>query len=108
MIKYSALIMLFPSITLAMQENRPHYHINSKIVYKQEVHESGDHEFETVSDFTAAIDQENAAQKAQQDAATVERKMSTRTKAILSLLTCSGTIVVSVVSAIATYYSTSC
>ena len=50
--------------------------ILAKIVYKQEVHESGDHEFETVSDFTAAIDKENAAQKAQQDTATLEIKMS--------------------------------
>lgn len=108
MIKYFLILILLPRVCYGMEISYPRYHINGKIVYKHEKHQSSDHEFTTVSDFNSQITQESIEQKAQQDTAIIDTKMSNKTKVILAGFSCSGTIIVALISALATYYSSKC
>lgn len=112
MIKYVLFITLLPPLCYAMENpERPRYHINNKIIFKQEMHESGDQEFQTVSDFNKEITKEIAIQKAQSEqdkVAIIESSMSNRTKVFIGTFAGCSSIIAAIITGLATYYSAKC
>ena len=111
------LILLIPFSLSAMEDPvHPRYHINGKIVYLKELHESGDQEFRTVSDFNKAIDRQNAImtevsesiQNRKEEVAVINNGMSNKTKVIIAALGAVSTVTVGILSSLATYYSKKC
>lgn len=108
--------LLFVMPLLAMEEDRPRYHINNRVVFLKEMHESGDHQ-QSISDLTKAVERqsaimqemsENQSEHHKQDVAVIKYGISARTKIILASIGACSSIVVATLSALVTYYSTKC
>lgn len=102
------IILLFINGHLLSMEDKPHYHINNKIVYLKK--ESSEQEFTTVSDFNKTIErqQQIMAEAHSTPKAYINTGMSNRFKVIAAAIVGGSTIAAAIISALVTYYSKKC
>ena len=110
-------ICLFVFMPLcAMEDDRPRYHINNRVVFLKELHESGEQN-QSISDLTKAVERQSAIMQEmteskqdqnKQDIAVIKYGISARTKVILASIGACSSIVIATLSALVTYYSAHC
>ena len=102
---YKIPAFLLVSLSLNAMEDKPHYHLDGRIVYLKEMHGASD--FTSVSEFNKTFSDMPPVCN-NNDVAIIQAGTSHKTKVIIASVSAVSTIIVAAISAVITYYKSKC